>query len=682
MNKLRYILDLSNVAPGEKTAQNVAGSYEKAVIKRTKSKKTLKLSVIICSAALVCAAVFAGVFTLMNIKPHRLGEYTAVAESGYFVRTMFQKSEPYMRLDGDTVTVPVGATCLFAGYGEFDDRVARSLFFQADRVVCASDSDGDRELSALPPGITVFTLGTYDEGTFIYDLTLDLIQTQISDGVFSVALPDGRDFGVYYPSPNGLDARIRFYEDADHLSHTKIIKYRRENGSDVIYSIYDNPDVKDSDGGYICTFGGRKAFFTDGGKNRLSYAFWDCMIPLYDCTVTFDNTYSEGVTDRVKVNAVIEQLGLQWFIPLADEPERDGVSVLTGVGVYYDTEENAFKTYGSDHTVGVYYDSMREAPYFDDRLGEGTAVIVLLGSDGEIIHTEICTSDTLYERYNIDTSVDSASNTFTYPVLKLTDYRVGPFQRFSSELYALCRGVIPDEHATLFGKYGVRIAPEEPKAVRLDGSGFAYEVSSYTSYRTIIRNGYAVSEKTYNGVTYKHFRAYGYERHGMLATDLSGRVTGIASAGEARSFASGADTLHIIADASGYVLYCSFVDPSPVGGTGRYCFERLEGGMYAGYLQIYENVYPDVPEYAGDGVYKYRYYSTFEQPHTIPLYTDSGSIYKDLDCGMTVESCYGVTRLTADPGSDESFMFYQALIRYRENDGLITIMMEFSYSDE
>ena len=79
MNKLRYILDLSNVAPGEKTAQNVAGSYEKAVIKRTKSKKTLKLSVIICSAALVCAAVFAGVFTLMNIKPHRLGEYAVVA---------------------------------------------------------------------------------------------------------------------------------------------------------------------------------------------------------------------------------------------------------------------------------------------------------------------------------------------------------------------------------------------------------------------------------------------------------------------------------------------------------------------------------------------------------------------------------------------------------------------------
>ena len=338
MNRIRYILDLSNITPPENTAGDLMRAYDGAM---SAAKKKKRAATITLAAALLALALSAAVFFIakrngQNEKPNDPApSFTGIPVIGFdpdsvglteFVMT-------YTDLSSQSLVIPFNRTDELYGYFEnekkyadvTDRQIARTIYFGADGFTFAELYSGPlSRVSFLPDGMRTLTLGACRRGTFIYLLTLGVHVVPISlpdadaDGAAPCARledADGGDAGELYF--NGTSYYARFSDRFPWESSLRIFKIRYEHNNAVIYDVTE-PETVPIDGVYRCrTDGGVFEFTAD--PSLLSPEGYGGR--LCDYPITADLCREEFSPEIIRL--IINKYGLEWFVPAAVTDRKD-----------------------------------------------------------------------------------------------------------------------------------------------------------------------------------------------------------------------------------------------------------------------------------------------------------------------------------------------------------------------
>ena len=541
MNRIRYILDLSNITPPKNTAGDLTRAYDAAAAAK-KKKRAAKIT-LAAAAALLALALSAAVFFIakrngQNEKPNDPApSFTGIPVIGFdpdsvglteFVMT-------YTDLASQSLVIPFNRTDELYGYfgdekkyAEITDmQIARTLYFGADGFSFAELYSGPlSRVSDLPDGMRTLTLGACRRGTFIYLLTLGVHVVPISlpdadaDGAAPCARLEDADVGdageLYF---NGTSYYARFSDGFPWKSSLRIFKIRYEHNNAVIYDVTE-PETVPIDGVYRCrTDGGVFEFTAD--PSLLSPKGYGGR--LCDYPITADlcrEEFSPGI-----IRLIINKYGLEWFVPAAVTDTGRGAKAFIGKGVKYDPEKG-FYDFMTQEPVDVYYDPSADTPFFGENLASGsTYAVAPVSAAGEVSVP-----------YTVDPVSVLRTGTGFFPGLKINAeesteyaypvYRNGnddadyPFIPYSKAIHMITGECADSDVGKLCGS-------EPGSYQRPLSADFRINAEFIPDTRTV--RIYGNKSGKYGAVSpgYRINELLGYEVHGLYLTDFSGCICGL-----------------------------------------------------------------------------------------------------------------------------------------------------------
>ena len=285
MNRIKYILDMSNIKAPDDTASGLYSAVAADVRERPEKRGGAKRLFIALAVFAVISAVALSVFFISKRRerPHggeapsdpssesvftpRIPEDTNVAAT-FFVMyeddlpgyDVFRLAAAYTAVTDsrEIVIKDCAAEQMTELFGELDEGAALSTYAGALSFVTSSagllygraDMAGAAvRIASLPEDLRTFIIGVSDRGTFRYLMTVTLMvkmpekndkrefPEQLAGLLYT---PDGEEIGMYYYI--GYDISIpciSFYEGSGYSRFIKIYKTRVEFGNPVIYREYE-----------------------------------------------------------------------------------------------------------------------------------------------------------------------------------------------------------------------------------------------------------------------------------------------------------------------------------------------------------------------------------------------------------------------------------------------------------
>lgn len=623
MKKTDFIVALGNVKPPPGAAEALARASENVCKKKTKRKTAVKLTaaLCVCAALAAAAAVFAGVFRRAHT-----GQTDTTAEQtrGPSTETAVSPVDP-ADFTPDCEIAP-----LYAGYPAYDlflDTVKAS-YVGENGLIVVSKKGGDvlsESFNVTKSGALSSVLMTLyactDYGEFVYgDESSEyfsdyssgfepvIISTSAAAGTFEYLFvldlktaPDGSVYsksgliGKYENDRYVLDHRILAEQNA------RMFKIRFERGTPVIYDVKTVNLLRavTDDYGYSLTgAAGDRILITDVNDMLRDYITRDTAPADYPFTFSADPMMKRGEMCRL-----INELDLQWFIPLYDFESAGGAGTirhvigagivsrdftLTSALVSYIKPmvgEGPFYTYGGrvGYTAPVYYaPESYDRPFLRADSGDLFKTLIHVEINGDsFAYTDISRDDAYALLTDAGFKPDT-EDTYETTIPYFTDgYGYSPVREpYSESAAALC--VNPEElpgMSDLFIKLGLKIrafekaSDELPRSVYVSG-----KINVFSAKDGIITK---VRDSQYDQI-----KVRGYIKQDGFTCSVFGYINGIVFSGDKRLKTTGSqsDEFLIVKDGEGYVLsICA--KPSYTDLTGLLSDARLPCGLYPGNIK-------------------------------------------------------------------------------------------------
>ncbi len=670
MNKIRYILDLSNMTATDEAADALRRAAADADLKRKKRRAVRKAVLIAAAVIAVAAAVTAAVFAVSRASKQpdtrdRVTIYYISQESHYHELFLFTAAHTRITGQGEVIMSQRYYSDYAQYFGTTDAGILPSLYYGAYRFIpCETEMASARaevraaksELLNLPDGVQTIIIGISTHGSYEYFLTLDVVPVQTGQNdngpVYDMYSPDGELIGQSTNSRRLLNKPcLTFTPGYDYLSGARVYKTRMEYGTYVIYGVYNAADAAsasvsfDGNGEPVFTVipeDGSVVFrthdtivFNKYDPYRSSYEIYPAC---YDVTFTSDHFG----WDKTVLGRICEQLDLQWFMPMFEFETADGGVVIVGDALRLsepqplaDSMGQLLSRYGSDGSFAYNYDYYDEC---DPRFAEDfcdidtfTAVYFENGSLADVLTVTLDELEKMLENSGRDT-LPYGAYTASYPVFKYEHFEGGVYMYpFSLGRLSLLTEKLPDRYCTLFERLGMNTpdpervivlrdyyavfdSHEEPQLITIDPISFHYKADG----RTITVTG--EPETTVltgaDGTVYTVTAVPGHRRIGNYVCDLDGRIFGLATKSGLIPFdhcGTREDELFIVSDSDGTVLYVTTDEIVPE--YGRYPFETLVGAVSFDTLSaVYafsDYGYISKITEAEDGVWEFTYNSPY-----------------------------------------------------------------------
>ncbi|MBO4869713.1 MAG: hypothetical protein J5585_08380 [Clostridia bacterium] len=622
MDKIRYILDLSNLTAPDEAADALRRRAEDASSKLKKRRAAKKAVLIAVAVIAVAAAVTAAVLAVSrSAKKH--GERIIFGFS-------LQAPEVFLYTAAHTRVTEYGEVIVKDGFlkgyenffGTSGDEIAPSLYRGATKIIPGSSAVlyGRTDVSGpgwlleeLPEDVQTIIIAAAKYGTFDCFLTVDVIVKETGSNrngpVYTLYSPDGKKTGrAEYDDKTHRFSPLTFDSSYDLIRSARVYETRYEYDMPVIYGVYGaDPDTavfRKNDSGEtdeirldLCGGPAKTMYFYPYYYDILRYS--EGMLHGFrDVTLDTKNPYFDNVTRRI-----IEELDLQWFMPMFEFFAGEDQTVYVGDALRLsDTQPLAssigpwLSRYGSEQPFdfGYYYYACE--PYFKEDFCDNDVFTAVCFKNGEIEDVRTVTLDELQSmlRDSGREALPDGIYTASYPVLKGGHFEDGEFIfPFSRGRLSFLPDGVPGEYCTLFDRLGLKA----PNPERVTGTKTVYVV--YDSKKepqpevepfvvpynaggmTVTVTDSTVTTLTgHNGAEYTLTAVTGYRVVGNYVCDLDGVIIGLRTNSGCIPFdhrGAGADELLVVSDAGGEVLYVTSGGLEQVNGV--YPFETLDCGV-------------------------------------------------------------------------------------------------------
>ncbi len=619
MDKIRYILDLSNMTAPDEAADALRRAAADADLKR-KKRRAVRKAVLIAAAVLAAAAAVTAAVPAVSRSAKKHGERINFGFS-------LQAPEVFLYTAAHTRVTEYGEVIVKDGFlkgyenffGTSGDEIAPSLYHGAVRIIpsrsamCYGRTDvsgAGADLEDLPEDVQTLLIGGVQEGTFDYFLTVDVTVKETGSNrngpVYTLYSPDGKKTGSG-ENYNNAFSLLTFESPHDLLCSARVYKTRYEYGTPVIYGVYgvdpDSASFRKDDRGFadeirlgLC--GGETktlCFYPNHDTWRYSKGM---LLSASDVTLDAKCAYFDNVTRRI-----IEELDLQWFMPMFEFPAGDGQTVYVGDALRLsDTQPAAgsigpwLSRYGSEQPFDSGYHYFGCEPYFKEDFCDNGVFTAVCFKDGEIDGVRTVTLDELQSmlRDSGREALPDGLYTASYPVFKGGHFEDGEFVfPFSRGWLSLLPDVLPGEYCTLFDRLGLK-APDPDRVTGIKTVYHVYDSTEepqpedeiFTAFYEAGGMTVTVTDSTVTTLTGLHGAEYtvtaltGYRTVGNYVCNLDGVIIGLRTKSGCIPFDHRdeyADELLIVSGADGEVMYVTSGGLDQV--NGAYPFETLDCGV-------------------------------------------------------------------------------------------------------
>lgn len=605
MNKIRYILDLSNVTPPDDLPRKLMLLHDEARKTAETGKKRRKRIII---AAAVVSAVLAAVLGAYAVNRYVIprgdadgtdGAVIPPGDDAYAAFTdVYENDEAYSALravigstdyTGPAVTYDESFSDSCIRFFGTDDvmKVLRTVyplasgFYRAELLSSTYPRPG---LQASGAGNRVVILGTYMRGSFEYLLTVKLGADGLPDGLDGADRLIFTDDGSVYASSESAFIAV--------LDRAKIYRIRFEMGTPVIYGCEKastlSSAMKELDSTrlrvpftYACDVSrlGYTEFSTEpAGGTRVIGDFSEGAANAVSPVCFSRSLYTDDTGLRSKLEIIYSFPGTEWFFPYLTYEENGDYVVIGDRLTFYD----GFRLDGAGTVNGLYYDPMNcDSPYLSLSAVMPHNLCKYRFRDGEVGSAQIGFDEftALLKEYG-----DGEKKIYgVYRIPYMTDPDMhAPYFDLRGDLMPFCdnpealsdRGLF---EPAFFEERGLYF----PKAYG-DAPDSTVNVSVRFSDVLTVGEG-TVQKETRSGVTYTRYTAEAYRICGIFVTDLDGDVVGLLDNGAILFFngQNGRDTRLTVISEEGEVVFCGAHD-QPCDMNGTYPYYNTSLGIRAG----------------------------------------------------------------------------------------------------